>query len=161
MAITKKGLKNKAKDTKDPEKITPEVKTPDTSLDSDVDKSRDKFKESEEVLDPIPEKITSKEEVDNGEEEIDPNFDYLRQYQYKKVDNKPVLGEVKTDPDKGSKAEIMKASLLKQKKISMLIPLPEGTDPTVLHSRSEEHTSELQSHSFISYAVFCLKKKKY
>src|ERR1051326_9569715 len=25
-------------------------------------------------------------------------------------------------------------------------------------SRSEEHTSELQSHSFISYAGFCLKK---
>ena len=25
--------------------------------------------------------------------------------------------------------------------------------------RSEEHTSELQSHSLISYAVFCLKKK--
>src|ERR1051326_9330320 len=29
-----------------------------------------------------------------------------------------------------------------------------------LVNRSEEHTSELQSHSFISYAVFCLKKKK-
>src|SRR5210317_2308709 len=27
-------------------------------------------------------------------------------------------------------------------------------------ARSEEHTSELQSHSEISYAVFCLKKKK-
>src|ERR1051326_8525006 len=27
--------------------------------------------------------------------------------------------------------------------------------------RSEEHTSELQSHSFISYAVFCLKKKQW
>src|SRR5213080_5604646 len=26
--------------------------------------------------------------------------------------------------------------------------------------RSEEHTSELQSHSGSSYAVFCLKKKK-
>src|SRR6056300_978302 len=26
--------------------------------------------------------------------------------------------------------------------------------------RSEEHTSELQSHSEISYAGFCLKKKK-
>src|SRR5210317_1932252 len=26
--------------------------------------------------------------------------------------------------------------------------------------RSEEHTSELQSHSEISYGVFCLKKKK-
>ena len=25
--------------------------------------------------------------------------------------------------------------------------------------RSEEHTSELQSHPVISYAVFCLKKK--
>src|ERR1051326_2928552 len=37
---------------------------------------------------------------------------------------------------------------------------------TALQSRflwpaaSEEHTSELHSHSFISYAVFCLKKKK-
>ena len=29
-----------------------------------------------------------------------------------------------------------------------------------MSARSEEHTSELQSHSFISYAVFCLKKKK-
>ena len=28
-------------------------------------------------------------------------------------------------------------------------------------ARSEEHTSELQSQSTISYAVFCLKKKKY
>src|SRR3546814_10801981 len=30
----------------------------------------------------------------------------------------------------------------------------------VTHSRSEEHTSELQSLMRISYAVFCLKKKK-
>src|SRR3546814_10086165 len=29
------------------------------------------------------------------------------------------------------------------------------------HGRSEEHTSELQSLMRISYAVFCLKKKKY
>jgi len=29
-----------------------------------------------------------------------------------------------------------------------------------LGGRSEEHTSELQSHHCISYAVFCLKKKK-
>src|ERR1051326_9254862 len=28
---------------------------------------------------------------------------------------------------------------------------------TLAVTRSEEHTSELQSHSFISYAVFCLK----
>src|SRR5881409_4272621 len=33
-------------------------------------------------------------------------------------------------------------------------------DPVVPHAaRSEEHTSELQSLSHISYAVFCLKKK--
>src|SRR3546814_8906207 len=29
-----------------------------------------------------------------------------------------------------------------------------------IHGRSEEHTSELQSLMRISYAVFCLKKKK-
>src|SRR5213595_3114615 len=31
--------------------------------------------------------------------------------------------------------------------------------PTARERRSEEHTSELQSPSVISYAVFCLKKK--
>src|SRR3546814_5848340 len=33
--------------------------------------------------------------------------------------------------------------------------------PDVNSRRSEEHTSELQSLMSISYAVFCLKKKKY
>src|SRR3546814_3974727 len=32
---------------------------------------------------------------------------------------------------------------------------------TLHHRRSEEHTSELQSLMRISYAVFCLKKKKH
>src|SRR3546814_3046639 len=38
-----------------------------------------------------------------------------------------------------------------------------GVDRTVLvgQDRSEEHTSELQSLMRISYAVFCLKKKKH
>ena len=31
---------------------------------------------------------------------------------------------------------------------------------TTVVARSEEHTSELQSRGLISYAVFCLKKKK-
>src|SRR3546814_1801722 len=35
-----------------------------------------------------------------------------------------------------------------------------GEDRTALITRSEEHTSELQSLMRISYAVFCLKKKK-
>src|SRR5210317_2635204 len=38
-------------------------------------------------------------------------------------------------------------------------PTPEPK-PKPEPKRSEEHTSELQSHSEISYAVFCLKKKK-
>src|SRR3546814_6648028 len=37
---------------------------------------------------------------------------------------------------------------------------PSPTIATGISSRSEEHTSELQSLMRISYAVFCLKKKK-
>src|SRR3546814_1561349 len=40
-----------------------------------------------------------------------------------------------------------------------LLPLIEGTTVATKY-RSEEHTSELQSLMRISYAVFCLKKKK-
>src|SRR3546814_3337167 len=36
----------------------------------------------------------------------------------------------------------------------------DGAGPHPRHCRSEEHTSELQSLMRISYAVFCLKKKK-
>src|SRR3546814_6760153 len=39
-------------------------------------------------------------------------------------------------------------------------PLPAPPDAVAGTSRSEEHTSELQSLMSISYAVFCLKKKK-
>src|SRR3546814_10637643 len=39
-------------------------------------------------------------------------------------------------------------------------PQPERPLPLCRHRRSEEHTSELQSLMRISYAVFCLKKKK-
>src|SRR3546814_8971394 len=38
--------------------------------------------------------------------------------------------------------------------------LPAKPKPRPNHARSEEHTSELQSLMRISYAVFCLKKKK-
>src|SRR3546814_1773887 len=37
---------------------------------------------------------------------------------------------------------------------------PHGAVPPPAAARSEEHTSELQSLMRISYAVFCLKKKK-
>src|SRR3546814_3933919 len=39
-------------------------------------------------------------------------------------------------------------------------PIPETPPAVVSSRRSEEHTSELQSLMRISYAVFCLKKKK-
>src|SRR3546814_6654148 len=41
-----------------------------------------------------------------------------------------------------------------------LHPLAAGLQRSSRRSRSEEHTSELQSLMRISYAVFCLKKKK-
>src|SRR3546814_5021609 len=45
--------------------------------------------------------------------------------------------------------------------ISLPVRLPSGDlSPLPPGPRSEEHTSELQSLMRISYAVFCLKKKK-
>src|SRR3546814_6782938 len=42
--------------------------------------------------------------------------------------------------------------------VGLTVATPQGT---LELGRSEEHTSELQSLMRISYAVFCLKKKKY
>src|SRR3546814_4903772 len=42
----------------------------------------------------------------------------------------------------------------------ILARVTEGRVADVVRERSEEHTSELQSLMRISYAVFCLKKKK-
>ena len=52
--------------------------------------------------------------------------------------------------------------ILKTTKKLKVIPNPfEGIDEgQTVQGRSEEHTSELQSPVPISYAVFCLKKKK-
>src|SRR3546814_9161945 len=58
---------------------------------------------------------------------------------------------------------------LKHELIQSVLKLTRGADPwQIYHAllqprsmlRSEEHTSELQSLMRISYAVFCLKKKK-
>src|SRR3546814_7776867 len=56
---------------------------------------------------------------------------------------------------KGSKQEVQVVES------PMVIPNYESPPPIVTEvPRSEEHTSELQSLMRISYAVFCLKKKK-
>src|SRR3546814_8959446 len=44
--------------------------------------------------------------------------------------------------------------------VSPRMPSQDSIEYTAVISRSEEHTSELQSLMRISYAVFCLKKKK-
>src|SRR3546814_1342088 len=44
---------------------------------------------------------------------------------------------------------------------ALSVALNEFEGSVMLVSRSEEHTSELQSLMRISYAVFCLKKKKH
>src|SRR3546814_4804514 len=46
------------------------------------------------------------------------------------------------------------------RRIGMQITLPPDAKRVKPNLRSEEHTSELQSLMRISYAVFCLKKKK-
>src|SRR3546814_4350328 len=43
--------------------------------------------------------------------------------------------------------------------LARVLPLDKAADDSNI-ARSEEHTSELQSLMRISYAVFCLKKKK-
>ena len=57
--------------------------------------------------------------------------DYLRQYQYKSVNNVPTVGSRLTDPDPGSKAELMKKHLLSQEKVNIFIPKAETEDPKI------------------------------
>src|SRR3546814_2665685 len=67
---------------------------------------------------------------------------------------------------KGSRSPLVHVqrrwNLLSQKALagSTALKSPEAYRGTMPNSRSEEHTSELQSLMRISYAVFCLKKKK-
>src|SRR3546814_7679195 len=52
------------------------------------------------------------------------------------------------------------AALLAPELPAVVLKVRLGTDCATAEIRSEEHTSELQSLMRISYAVFCLKKKK-
>src|SRR3546814_7642095 len=51
-------------------------------------------------------------------------------------------------------------AFLRRRHRTILPATAESTQRSIVASRSEEHTSELQSLMRISYAVFCLKKKK-
>src|SRR3546814_7357285 len=52
------------------------------------------------------------------------------------------------------------ARILSRDEAEAALQAAEATGGDVERARSEEHTSELQSLMRISYAVFCLKKKK-
>src|SRR3546814_1814729 len=52
------------------------------------------------------------------------------------------------------------ATLAEMANDEVMLSTGTATSLVVLNGRSEEHTSELQSLMRISYAVFCLKKKK-
>src|SRR3546814_7333720 len=64
---------------------------------------------------------------------------------------------VATATERGASKEQL-AQIVESAKAHVAATLREGKSPT--QARSEEHTSELQSLMRITYAVFCLKKKK-
>src|SRR3546814_3115529 len=74
---------------------------------------------------------------------------------YNHTDEKTQVGEPwSREPGEGAGGRAPLFAVLQ----GVLDPLPHFR--SLRHVRSEEHTSELQSLMRISYAVFCLKKKK-
>ena len=76
------------------------------------------------------------------------------------------LQEIEFDYNMGKLSDTDYAALTKEYKLrtaAVLKQLESRAQPSKKArkkgTRSEEHTSELQSHSFNSYAVFCLKNK--
>jgi len=57
--------------------------------------------------------------------------DYLQQYQYRKD---AAFGSIGSNPVPGSKAEKMKANLLAQPRVSIVVPREKDEDPTIKHS---------------------------
>src|SRR3546814_9818567 len=85
--------------------------------------------------------------------------------------SRQILQETGQEPDPATLSEkmempedkIRKILKIAKEPISMETPIGDDDDSHLgdfIEERSEEHTSELQSLMRISYAVFCLKKKK-
>lgn len=77
----------------------------------------------------IPAKLENEEELQEEPEKVED--DYLQKYQYRK---QTIFGSVGSNPQAGSKAEIMKKNLLSQPKVKILIPKPEGMKGNQTHS---------------------------
>lgn len=91
------------------------------------------FKTLEKQLKEIEtsERITAPQEDHQLPEVEEEPEDYLRQYQYRQGAEP---GSEASDPQPGSKAEVMKKKLLKQPRISTFIPRPPGEDPDIYQS---------------------------
>lgn len=131
-----KPKKIERKPVKVADKVKPEKekKLPDTAEYKDEDELEDesdeyKSEDSDDKEEPPAKLKSSSAKEEYKDEDADP--DYLRQYQYRMVNNTPTIGGVLTDPEPGSKAERMKAFLLGQRRINMLVPLPEGSSSKV------------------------------
>src|SRR3546814_10006562 len=86
---------------------------------------------------------------------LDPRRDVaLVRQEQRPLDLEPIGGE-SLEPQHGLRRRRARPEILPHTGLSVEI----GTDRAA-PQRSEEHTSELQSLMRISYAVFCLKKKK-
>jgi|SRR3989344_5548173 len=110
------------------EKFGDAVKEVDEKLSNKKDVDDDSDDSDDEDDDRLAPPSNDEEGSDKGPE------DYLRQYQYKSVNNVPTIGGVKTDPDPGSKAAAMKAILLSQPKVRMFVPRSENEHKTILQS---------------------------
>src|SRR3546814_3912671 len=83
-----------------------------------------------------------------------------------KIGNVDILARGKVENDEFvelridiAKAEA-RAEIAAEHRLRLNLRAPDAGAADIVDKRSEEHTSELQSLMRISYAVFCLKKKK-
>src|SRR3546814_4476230 len=89
-------------------------------------------------------------------------FPYTTLFRSPMMECKKALTEADGDPVKAE--ELLRVKLGSKASKAASRVTAEGVVATYVAGgvgRSEEHTSELQSLMRISYAVFCLKKKKY
>src|SRR3546814_9280629 len=73
------------------------------------------------------------------------------------ANSRPEATRMMVLPNEATRVRVTRPRVTPAKRQPMVVPT---TTCAAFTSRSEEHTSELQSLMRISYAVFCLKKKK-
>jgi len=118
---------DKNEDDKEDES-TDEETVEDDSDESDVPEEDDDEEDDEDDKEII-------QDEEDEEEEEEEEKDYLLKFQFGKDDNGPFrIGDPRSNPAQGSKAEIMKKQLLKQQKVTIMIPVPDGDDESYPHS---------------------------